>query len=56
MEKPAGVTIKSITAIPTPSHYYEPELVFGLGDDQKIYFWSTKECSWFLNRTTRKET
>jgi hypothetical protein len=40
--------IKQITSVPLPDCYKIPYLIFGLGNDNKIYFWSDKKDEWIL--------
>ncbi len=40
--------IIQITASPLPDCYKNTATVYGLGDDNKIYFWNWKEVKWQL--------
>lgn len=42
VEKPEDVNIKMITTEP------ERSLIFGLGEDNKVYRWSPSDHKWFL--------
>lgn len=49
MEKPEGVTILQITAASSSTaRGHGVSQVFGLGDDQKIYYWQRETHIWTL--------
>lgn len=46
-------TIPKITQISScslPEYYKNPTIVFGLGEDQNVYFWNEDTASWQLNK------
>jgi len=48
-EKEQKITIQQINTVAVPEEYVEPSITLGLGDDQRMYYWSTERGVWCLD-------
>jgi len=47
--KSKDIEITSISACHLSGKYTSPTVIFGLGSDGRIYFWSEDTGKWYLN-------